>query len=221
MGELNLVKPINVPEGSKKNHKYGSRGGKYHGIDYPASTGTQVKASEDGKVLRASFNEGGGYGNVIVIYHNPGDPGSGKTKGKYFYTLYAHLDKMYVKAGDYVEKYETVGAVGNTGTSTGPHLHFEVIEANTELSWKPTGSTGVPGGGDIRKDPNDYYSKRREVAGTLPDMVERAVIDRIDFKPDIDLKRRDSFRVERPHRPAGERQGRLIIMGETKGIIVK
>jgi len=188
LGELNFTKPVNANAGDR----YGSRGGTHKGIDYPAHKGASVVASEDGLVLRAADNPGTesgkrAYGNVIVIYHNPGEPDAGKKKDKHIYTLYAHLDKMYVKAGDFVEKHEMIGAAGSTGTSTGPHLHFEVIESK--------GAMGVGGGGGIRKNPEDYFNQPTEAEGTLPDIVERAVMDRIEFVPDIDLKRGDPFRL--------------------------
>jgi murein DD-endopeptidase MepM/ murein hydrolase activator NlpD len=196
MGELNFTKPINAKVGDK----YGSRGGTHFGIDYPSPKGTSVIASEDGLVVRAADNpktpqRPRAYGNVIVIYHNPGDPEPGKEKIKYLYTLYAHLDKMYVTAGDYVEKYETIGAVGSTGTSTGPHLHFALFDEKRGLGWKrKKGATGVSG--SRAKDPNGYIGKILNAEGTLPDMVERAIMDRIDFVPDMDLKRKDPFRLQ-------------------------
>ena len=67
-----------------------------------------------GKVTKAEFS--GAYGNIVVVDHGNG-----------FITKYAHLHKIYVKKGDTVDVKTTIGEVGTTGRSTGPHLHYEVI----------------------------------------------------------------------------------------------
>lgn len=85
----------------------------HKGIDIGVPTGTPVQAAKAGKVVFAG--DGGGYGNLVVIDH-----GDGK------FTKYAHLSKINVQEGRTVEAGELVGAVGSTGNSTGPHLHFEV-----------------------------------------------------------------------------------------------
>lgn len=85
------------------------------GVDYSAPVGAAVRTVADGVVL--SVGEQGGYGNVIVVDH-----GKGET------TLYAHLSRMDVQAGQKVHKGQRIGAVGQTGWATGPHLHFEFRE---------------------------------------------------------------------------------------------
>ncbi len=90
----------------------------HSGIDFGADYGTLVYASERGRVIYADWY--GGYGNSVIIDH-----GNGMT------TLYAHCSELYVKDGDPVEKGQPVAAVGSTGFSTGPHLHFE-LRANGE-----------------------------------------------------------------------------------------
>jgi murein DD-endopeptidase MepM/ murein hydrolase activator NlpD len=88
----------------------------YNGVDFGAPVGTKVYASLSGKVIIAKpdgYN--GGYGHYIVIEHDNGTQ-----------TLYAHLSKLDVSVGDEVEKGDHIALSGNTGRSTGPHLHFEV-----------------------------------------------------------------------------------------------
>ena len=87
-----------------------------NGVDMGSPTGTSVLASAGGEVLIArGLGWNGGYGQMIVIAH-PNDT----------QTLYAHLSQVDVVPGEFVIKGERIGAVGNTGRSTGPHLHFEV-----------------------------------------------------------------------------------------------
>lgn len=86
----------------------------HKGIDIAKNLGESVNASLDGKVISAGYNNGG-YGNLIVIEH----PNNMKT-------YYAHLNEIYVNVGDMIKKDDIIGAVGSTGNSTGPHLHFEL-----------------------------------------------------------------------------------------------
>ena len=83
------------------------------GIDIAAAPGTPVYAPADGVVVFASFDSS--YGKLITI-----DYGYGVT------TRFGHLSQIYVQAGQRISKWDVVGAVGNTGRSTGPHLHYEV-----------------------------------------------------------------------------------------------
>lgn len=88
--------------------------GAFHaGIDIAASYGTPVRAAADGEVMRAGF--GTGYGREIVIDH-----------GHSVSTVYGHLSAMSVVAGDHVTRGQVIGYVGESGRSTGPHLHYEV-----------------------------------------------------------------------------------------------
>lgn len=89
----------------------------YNGIDIGAPIGTSVFAADSGVVTLVRGGDGwnGGYGNYIVIKHKNG-----------VQTLYAHLDKILVNKGESVDKGDLIGKSGNTGRSTGPHLHFEV-----------------------------------------------------------------------------------------------
>jgi LysM repeat protein len=89
----------------------------YNGVDIGAPTGTGVVAAAEGVVIIANGSGAwsGGYGNYIVIRHDNGTQ-----------TLYGHLSRVLVSSGSYVNKGSTIGLVGNTGKSTGSHLHFEV-----------------------------------------------------------------------------------------------
>jgi murein DD-endopeptidase MepM/ murein hydrolase activator NlpD len=85
----------------------------HEGIDVAADAGTPVRAMKDGRVERAG--EWGDYGLTVLMTH-----------GSNVRSLYAHLSRIDVKAGDQVSGGATIGAVGQTGSATGPHLHFEV-----------------------------------------------------------------------------------------------
>jgi murein DD-endopeptidase MepM/ murein hydrolase activator NlpD len=99
------------------------RYGPWHrGIDLATNTGTPVKASDAGFVVFAGWSNDG-YGYHIIIDHGHG-----------FQTLYAHLSKMLVNAGQSVTQGMVIGAVGSTGNSTGPHLHFEVHLNGVQVS---------------------------------------------------------------------------------------
>ena len=92
---------------------------KHHdGVDISAPRGTEVYASADGIVERAknNYKPNHGYGKEVIINHGNG-----------IKTRYAHLDKINVKPGQRVNRWDIIGWVGNTGRSTGPHLHYEVM----------------------------------------------------------------------------------------------
>jgi murein DD-endopeptidase MepM/ murein hydrolase activator NlpD len=85
----------------------------HQGLDIAAPHGKEVYAPSDGTVVFAGLE--GGYGNVLVIDHGYG-----------IKTRYGHLSRLMVKAGDKIKRGALIAAVGNTGRSTGPHLHYEV-----------------------------------------------------------------------------------------------
>lgn len=96
-----------------KSSSYGWRWGRPHsGIDIALNVGDPIHAAFDGVVRLAKYN--GGYGNCIVIRHYNN-----------LETLYGHLSKINVKVGQEVKAGDVIGLGGNTGRSTGPHLHFE------------------------------------------------------------------------------------------------
>ena len=87
---------------------------KFHaGMDFSANTGTPVYATGNGRVKKAGWQSG--YGKIIIVDHGFG-----------YETWYAHLNKYNVRVGQKVIRGEVIGEVGNTGKSTGPHLHYEV-----------------------------------------------------------------------------------------------
>jgi murein DD-endopeptidase MepM/ murein hydrolase activator NlpD len=99
---------------------------KFHrGIDLRAEIKTPVYATADGVVRFAQSNDYGDFGRVIIIAHNFG-----------FETVYAHLKSTSVKLGDVVKKNQLIGTTGNSGRSTGPHLHYEVRYASMVLDPK-------------------------------------------------------------------------------------
>jgi len=99
---------------------YGERWSSFHkGIDIAGNIGDNVFAAMDGEIIYAEYNDGG-YGNLIIIKHEDD-----------MNTYYGHLNEYQVKVGDKVKKGDIIGKVGNTGFSTGPHLHFE-LRVNNE-----------------------------------------------------------------------------------------
>lgn len=85
----------------------------HNGVDFAAPSGTAILAAYDGKVVGAAYNSS--MGNYVMIDHGDG-----------LYTIYMHASKLYVSNGQTVSKGDQIAAVGSTGRSTGPHLHFSV-----------------------------------------------------------------------------------------------
>ncbi len=111
------------------------------GIDFPGDIGTPVLAAGDGKIIYAGFGvyRGGSdvfddpYGKAVVIEHSFG------YQGEPLFTLYAHLSEILVKEGQAVTTGDLIGLIGETGKTTGPHLHFEVRLGKNEYfsTWNP------------------------------------------------------------------------------------
>jgi len=87
----------------------------HRAVDIGSWTGAPVKAADGGRVMIAKSGWNYGYGNYVVIDHGNG-----------FVSLYGHLNSIYVQSGESVSNGQRIGTVGNTGNSTGPHLHFEI-----------------------------------------------------------------------------------------------
>ena len=110
--------------GGRRN-PFGGRGYEYHeGQDIDAVFGTPVQAAATGRVIIAGWQRG--YGNVVYVDH-----GSGLS------TRYGHLSEIDVSVGQTVTRGQTIGLVGSTGRSTGPHLHYEVRVNNQPVDPRP------------------------------------------------------------------------------------
>lgn len=92
------------------------------GIDFTAPTGTDIYATGDGVIMGKDPN-GSGYGIHVIIDHGFG-----------YKTLYGHMSKVLVKAGQKIKRGELIGKVGSTGQSTAPHLHYEVIKNGKKIN---------------------------------------------------------------------------------------
>jgi murein DD-endopeptidase MepM/ murein hydrolase activator NlpD len=121
--------PKGFPVSGRISSPYGMRenpfGGRSHhaGVDISAPGGTPIKASADGIVSFAGRTKGSGY--VIVLEHGCG-----------YSTIYAHNKKNQVQVGQRVSRGETIALVGSTGNSTGPHLHYEVMQKGKNVNPK-------------------------------------------------------------------------------------
>jgi len=92
------------------------------GMDFTAPTGTEIHSTGDGKVVKV-VSERRGYGKQVVIDHGYG-----------YRTRYAHMSKFNVRVGQKIKRGDVIGYVGNTGTSTGPHLHYEVEKNGAKIN---------------------------------------------------------------------------------------
>ena len=110
---LNLIRPISGIISSRFGHVSSRRVSKHTGLDIAAATGTKIKAAAGGTVTFSGYK--GSFGYMVVINHGNG-----------IETYYAHCSKLYVSAGQKVNQGDVIAAVGNTGNSTGPHLHLEI-----------------------------------------------------------------------------------------------
>jgi murein DD-endopeptidase MepM/ murein hydrolase activator NlpD len=149
--------PFTWPVVGRLNSPFGPRRARFHtGIDIGAPQGSPVVAAADGRVLYARTSRGP-MGKVVVLEHVDG-----------LRTVYAHLSQLGAKEGKAVRQGDRIGAVGRTGRSTGPHLHFEIRDQGTPVP--PQGF--LPGGPD---------ESAQEVADAapapVPDLPEPAPAD--------------------------------------------
>jgi len=111
--ESSFQNPLGLAQYQKSQHF----GFLHPGVDMAADKGTAVWAVAQGEVVEVKTGGWSGYGNVVWVEHYPGQV-----------SLYAHLDKVLVKEGQEVDKGSVLGTVGDTGWSTGNHLHFQISE---------------------------------------------------------------------------------------------
>lgn len=113
LGSVSLIRPVSGTISSRFGARSSIRSSAHTGLDIATSRGTPIAAAASGTVTFAGWK--GAYGNLIVITHGDG-----------VQTYYGHCNAIYVSAGTYVNQGQTIGEVGTTGNSTGPHLHLEV-----------------------------------------------------------------------------------------------
>ncbi len=121
------IKPIDAKISSTfgpKLHPILKKKKMHKGVDFKAPIGTPIKATADGIVTTA--DKDWKYGNKIEIEHKNG-----------ISTFYAHLSNIHVEKGQKIKQGDTIGTVGSTGLSTGPHLHYEVREQNKPVNPEP------------------------------------------------------------------------------------
>lgn len=142
----------------------------HKGIDYGATTGTPVWSVAEGTVLSAG-NRGDGYGKQVMIQHAGG-----------YVSRYAHLSRVSLAVGQRVKQKMRVGAVGSTGLSTGPHLHFEMMLNGTQinparLKMLPTVVRTVKDMNTFQKEKTLRLAQLQEAVAALPTGSTVAVKD--------------------------------------------
>ncbi|TVR41030.1 MAG: M23 family metallopeptidase [Cryomorphaceae bacterium] len=130
LASIPAIQPVNNKELKRMASGFGNRihplykVWKMHwGMDFSAPIGTEIYATGDGVVKEANIRNSRGYGRYVVIDHGFG-----------YETLYAHMSKLNVRKGQKVKRGEVIGLVGNTGTSSAPHLHYEVIKDGKKIN---------------------------------------------------------------------------------------
>ncbi|MBN1971631.1 MAG: peptidoglycan DD-metalloendopeptidase family protein [Candidatus Delongbacteria bacterium] len=130
----------------------------HRGLDFRAKTGEDVLTTADGIVEYAGFHKESGYGNVVIIDHGLG-----------FKTIYGHLNKTLVKAGTSVKKGEIIALSGNSGKSSGPHLHYEIKFVNRNLDPQNFVDWNLASF-------NDIFEKEKKVKwASLIDLIDRQI----------------------------------------------
>lgn len=128
-----LMLPVNGARQSSsfgnRNHPILARVRMHSGVDLAVPTGTPIHAAAAGRVSFAGWNNG--YGNLVIIDHGGG-----------LSTRYGHMSRIAVKSGQHVAQGQNIGAVGQTGLATGPHLHYEVRKNNVATNPRAPVYTG-------------------------------------------------------------------------------
>jgi len=122
------AEPVGRPVGGVLTQYYHKR---HFGLDFGVPVGTPVKSTQAGKVVYSGWNNEG-YGNLVIVENGP------------YRTYYAHLSGLPLNVGDQVSAGQVIGLSGNTGNSTGPHLHYEIRINRVPID--PTGRTLNSGG---------------------------------------------------------------------------
>ncbi len=129
IASIPAIQPIAIDDLNRISSYYGTRRDPYtgrlkwhKGMDFTGEIGTNIRATGDAVVKRAEYSRYG-YGYLIVLDHGYG-----------YETRYAHLDKMLVEKGMEVKRGTVIGHLGNSGRSTGPHLHYEVRKNNDPMN---------------------------------------------------------------------------------------
>ncbi|WDV45850.1 M23 family metallopeptidase [Clostridiaceae bacterium M8S5] len=114
--KLKCTKKFAFPTNGQLTSRFGPRKGSFHrGIDLASRVGTPIRASEGGVIVFVGYR--GSYGYMVEICHSGG-----------YNSRYAHCSKIYVKIGEEISRGDIIAAVGNTGRSSGPHVHFEILK---------------------------------------------------------------------------------------------
>ncbi|SHO80640.1 Membrane proteins related to metalloendopeptidases [hydrothermal vent metagenome] len=138
----------------------------HRGLDISVSIGTKVMATANGIIEKVRYNKHKGYGNLLIIKHSYG-----------FRSAYAHLNSIDVKVGDYVLKGQVVARSGNTGRSTGPHLHYEVryldkiLNPNLFIKWNLNNFTNT-----IKKENRVQWHSVIKATKTTIHTVQQALL---------------------------------------------
>jgi murein DD-endopeptidase MepM/ murein hydrolase activator NlpD len=121
---ISFIMPVKAGVTTSEFGDKDSRNTAHQGHDWAVSSGTEVVAVADGIVEKAYYSES--YGYNVLISHGEGTE-----------TRYAHLSALSVSTGEKVKQNQTIGLSGSTGDSTGPHLHFEVVNNGTRVNPMP------------------------------------------------------------------------------------
>jgi murein DD-endopeptidase MepM/ murein hydrolase activator NlpD len=127
--DLPIFSPIKMKDiieikdmyGKRLKHPITRKPSFHTGIDFSVVTGTKIYSTADGIISKAERK--GGFGKQIIIQHKDD-----------YSTRYGHLSKIIVKKGDIVKKGQLIGLSGNTGITTGPHLHYEIMHYNVSMN---------------------------------------------------------------------------------------
>jgi len=172
------VNPVVITQGFGENPQIYSQFGLpgHNGIDFGISKGTMVLAAASGKVVRIGYDEKG-YGNYILLDHGG------------YQTLYGHLSKVLVGSGAEIVQGDGIGLSGNTGFSTGPHLHFELrVPGFGESGYKHDERDPSPFLVAMEKNDRTANNQNEEVTGEgelkTGDMVElNPKYDYVNIRP--------------------------------------